>query len=372
MPAPSDRIPVKDIRSSALLDCLLGRGTKPRFALNSTVRDGRKVAIEQKVVIERPFCALRSFRGKAGETRPNVLLVAPLAGQYATLLRDTVAGLLPHSAVYLTDWIDARMVPVGEGDFDLDRNIDYVMDFVRALGPDVHVLAVCQSVVPTLAAIALLAAGGERAQPRSMVLMGGLVDTRISPTRVDRLARRLALSWLDSAVIGRVPAGFPGRGRRVYPAAAQRAGLLAYLARHLEYLGGVPSRVRVRGDEALADPQFLERLLTLMDLPAELFLQNIKTVFQDHALPRHSMTWRGRRVEPEAIGKTALLTVEGEFDDISGKGQTRAAHDLCAGIPRDMRRHHEQAGVGHFGMYVGRYWLREVAPLLGDFIRAHN
>jgi poly(3-hydroxybutyrate) depolymerase len=246
------------------------------------------------------------------------------------------------------------------------------MEFMQVLGPDLHVLALCQSAVPALAAIALLAAAGEASQPRSLVLMGGLIDTRINPTRMNRLARRLLLAWFERTVIAAVPPGYPGHDRLVYPASAQRAALLTYLARHFEYLPGVPPRLRIHGDEALADPQFCKRLLTLMDLPAELFVQNVRLVLQEHALARGALVWRGLKVRPEAVRRTALMTVEGQFDDVSGRGQTLAAHTLCRSIPAGRRSHYEQPGVGHFGMFAGPRWLDQVAPRIRAFIRAQG
>jgi poly(3-hydroxybutyrate) depolymerase len=323
-------------------------------------------------VLRKAFCTLRRIDTGSVANKPRLLLVAPLAGQYATLLVDTVAGLMAEHDVYVTDWIDARLVPVAEGKFDFEDNIGYIMEFILALGPDLHVLALCQSAVPTLAAVALLAAAADPVQTRSMILMGGLTDTRINPTRMNRLARRFSLPWLESTIITRVQHGHPGWRRRVYPASAQRTGLLMYLARHVEYLPDVPPRFRVYGDKALADPEFCKRLLTLMDLPAELFLQNIELVLQEHALARGTMVWRGREVRPEAVHRTALMTVEGEFDDISGHGQTLAAHELCRSIPDGRRCHHEQAGVGHFGMFAGPRWFDEVAPRVREFIRAQG
>jgi len=364
--------PVGEIALDELLAAVTGPHERAAFALDATRIGDTDVAVEEVVVIEKPFCTLRHFRRRIERPDPRVLIVAPLSGHYATLLRDTVAGLLPDHEVYITDWIDARQVPLTAGQFDLDDNIDYVIEFLRRLGPELHVLAVCQSAVPTLAAIALLAAADDSAQPHSMILMGGLIDTARNPTRIARMARTISFPWIESRLIAPVPAHLPGALRPVYPASLQRAGLLLYLARHLEYLPGPHSRVRVFGDPNLADPQFCQELLTVMDLPAELFLQTIRTVFQERALPRRVMTSRGRAVEPEGIRRTALLTVEGALDDVSGRGQTRAAHDLCTGLAADRRAQHEQAGVGHFGMFRGRAWRAEILPKVREFIRAQG
>jgi len=318
----------------------------------------RGFAIDHTVVERTPFCALTRFAD--GGATP-VLLVAPLSGQHTTPLEDMVEGLLPEHDVYVTAWADARDVPLAAGPFGLDDNIAVVADCIRRLGPDVHVVAVCQSAVPALAATALLAADGD-VQPRSLVLMGGLIDTRLGETRVGRVARSLSLAWLERAVIARVTPAFPGHGRRVYPAWAQRAALRAYLARHLE-VGAAPGReVGLRGDAALGDPRVCRALMTLMDVPAELFLDNIAAVFQDCALPRGTLRWRDRPVEPAAITATGLMTIEGAFDDISGRGQTHAAHDLCRQVPAARRCRHDQAGVGHFGLYAGAVWRRDVLP----------
>ncbi len=340
----------------------------PEFRLPASGSGDEAARVRGRALSRRPFCTLRRFPSPAGREAPGVLVVAPLSGQYAVLLRDVVAGLLPDHPVCITDWRSARDVPVGEGKFDFEDNISYVRDFLRCLGPEVHVLAVCQSAVPALAATALLAAADDPCQPRSLILMGGLIDSRVNPTRIDRIAQTAVFRRFERAAVSRVPPGFPGAGRRIFPAAVQRAGLLAYVARHIEPLPDAAFRLRTRGDPALADPEFLRRLLTLMDLPAELYLQNIGAVLQDHALPHGTLTWRGRRVEPAAISRTALMTVEGEHDDISGLGQTRAAQDLCRAIPSRMRRHVLQTGVGHFGMYAGRSWFEGVLPRVRDFI----
>ena len=312
------------------------------------------------------------FGHEALAENSGVLIVAPISGQYATLLRDTVAGLLTTHRVYITDWIDARQVPFDAGRFDLDENISYIIEFLRFLQANLHVLAVCQSAVPTLAALALLASEDGAAPPRSLIMMGGLIDTRINPTRIDRWAKTAAFRWLEQSVLTIVPPGFAGYLRPVYPARVQRLALLTYIGRHVEFRGDGPWQLRLYGDATLAEPRFCRELLTLMDVPAELFLSNIRAVLQDHDLPRGGMVWQGQEVRPAAIRKTALMTIEGEFDDISGRGQTFAAHRLCRSIPPDRRRHHLQRGVGHFGLYAGRSWFSKVLPRVCEFVQAQS
>lgn len=365
-------VPCARIAAADLLECLIPSPGHPSFDLGTTRWRGRELAVEERELLRKPFCSLKLFRHEAVEQSAGVLVVAPLSGQYATLLRDVVAGLLPRHPVYITDWIDARQVPLAAGRFDLADNISYVLEFLRLLPPRLHVLAVCQSAVPALAAAALLAAGGGAGQPRSLILMGGLIDTRINPTRIDRRAESLSFRWLEQNLLTVVPPGFPGYLRPVYPAHLQRLGLLAYIARHVRADDGRPGQFRVLGDATLAEPRFCRELLTLMDVPAELFLSNIRAVLQEHELPRGRMVWQGQAVEPAAIQETALMTVEGEFDDISGRGQTYAAHELCRSIAPDRRRHHLQRGVGHFGMYAGDSWFTKVLPQVTDFMQAQG
>jgi poly(3-hydroxybutyrate) depolymerase len=364
--------PVSAISMSDFLESVSSLSAAPAFRLSTTGSHRGVVEVHHRTLIRKPFCTVRQFDSGMTRSAPKVLVVAPLSGQYAVLLQDVVAGLLPDHSVYITDWRNARDVAAEKGKFDFEDNISYIHEFLRQLGPEVHVLAVCQSAVPALAATALLAAADDHRQPRSLILMGGLIDTRINPTRIDRLAETPAFRRLEEAAISRVPSGFPGTGRSIYPASVQRGGLLAYLARHIEFPAGSPSKLRIRGDPTLADPKFLKRLLTLMDLPAEFYLQNIWVVFQGHALPKGALVWQERKVTPEAISRTALMTVEGEHDDISGRGQTRAAHELCSSLAANKRRHVLQPGVGHFGMYAGRSWFESVLPQVRDFIRGQS
>ncbi len=346
---------------------------KPAFGLGHTMIENRVVPIEEVEVFENDFCVLRHFRRAVRRDDPKVLLVAPLSGHFATLLRGTVAALLPEHEVYVTDWKDASQVPISKGGFDLDDYTDDIIEFLRLLGPDTHVIAVCQPSVPVLAAVSLMAAMGDDSAPRSMVMMGGPIDTRINPTQVNQLAESHPIEWFEKTVISRVPMPNPGAMRRVYPGFLQLSGFMtmnldSHVSAHVRLFDHL-----VQGDDdgAAAHRRFYDEYMSVMDLPAEYYLQTVRTVFQEHALPKGTMTSRGRAIEPAAISKTALLTVEGEFDDISGLGQTRAAHDICSGIPAAKRKHHEQANVGHYGIFNGRRWRSEIYPLVRDFIREH-
>lgn len=352
------------------------RYPKPAFGFGSVTVDGAAVPVREEIVAEKPFCRLLHFARDtaAARTDPVVLVVAPMSGHYATLLRGTVAALLPEHEVYVTDWLDARAVPLARGAFGLGDYIDYVVDFLRLLGPDAHVLAVCQPSPPVLAAVALLAASGDAAQPRSMTLIGGPVDTRVNPTVVDRLAASQPLDWFEHKAIHSVPHWYAGANRRVYPGFLQVTGFMSMnLDRHVgEHVKLFRHLVRGDGESAEAHRRFYDEYLSVMDLAADFYLDTIRVVFQEHALPKGAMTHRGIRVEPRAIAKTALLTVEGEKDDVSGIGQTRAAHALCPAIPPERRGHRLQRGVGHFGIFNGRRWREEIYPEIRGFIRRNG
>jgi poly(3-hydroxybutyrate) depolymerase len=297
-----------------------------------------------------------------------VLIVAPLSGHFATLLRDMLAALMADHDLYLMDWVDARDVPVGEGDFGMEDDIAYIMDCVGRLEGEVHLIGMCQSAMPALAAAALLAARGGSA-PRTLTLFGGMIDTRISPTRIDRLAASRSLPWFARYAIGTVPRAYLGEGRKVLPASTQQVALVAYLMRHLAS-GEELLRKLLHDDGEDGDRYpFLRLYLSVMDLPAQFFLDTIRLVFHETALPRGILSWRGIAVEPSALTRTALMTVEGECDDVSAPGQTRVAHELCRNIPDHRRRHHLQAGVGHFGMFHGRLWRTDIMPRVRAFIR---
>jgi poly(3-hydroxybutyrate) depolymerase len=301
-------------------------------------------------------------------------MVAPLSGHFATLLRGTVAAALPDHDVYLTDWINARNVPVGLGRFGLDEVVDLVTDFIRLLGPGTHVMAVCQPSVPVLAAVSLLAAAKDPCQPRSMVLMGGPIDPAANPTEVNRFAEAHSLGWFERTVITSVPVRYPGACRRVYPGFLQLAGFLSMnLDRHISAHWRMFQQL-VEGDDdsTAATRAFYDEYSTVMDLPAEFYLETLDRVFQRHDLADGRFEVHGEPVDPGAIERTALMTVEGERDDICGPGQTVAAQQLCGNLPDAKKLHHLQLGVGHYGVFNGRRWQTETYPLVRDFIRAHS
>lgn len=349
------------------------RHGRPAFGLAATRIDEQVVAVHDRVVTSQSFCDLRRFEREGTHDDPKVLLVAPLSGHFPTLLRGTVAALLPDHDVYITDWADARDVPLSEGAFDLDDYIDTIIGFLRWLGPDTHIIAVCQPSVPVLAAVAIMAAADDPDQPRSMTLMGGPVDTRRNPTKVNKLATSRPIGWFEKSVIASVPFTYAGRMRRVYPGFLQLTGFMSMnLERHIgAHIRLFQNLVKGDGDSANAHRRFYDEYLSVMDLPAEFYLQTIATVFQTHALPSGTMVSRDRPIELAAIRRTALMTVEGELDDISGIGQTAAAHDLCVNIPAAKRRHRLQPETGHYGIFNGHRWRTTIAPEIGDFIRAN-
>ncbi|MEG1970726.1 MAG: polyhydroxyalkanoate depolymerase [Burkholderiaceae bacterium] len=353
--------------------------SKPAWGLATTTVEGAEVPITEERVIDKPFCQLIHFRrdwpaalaNRAPD--PKVLLVAPLSGHHATLLRDTVRALLPNHEVWVTDWVDARQVPVSAGPFHLDDYVEYVIEFVQRLGPEVHLISVCQPTVPVLAAVSLMASRGDPKAPRSMTMMGGPIDTRKSPTEVNALAIRKPFEWFENSVIFKVPPSYPGYLRRVYPGFLQHAGFVAmnpdrHLHSHWDYYLDL-----VKGDQEDINSHrwFYDEYNAVLDLPAEYYLDTIKIVFQEHRLPLGTWTVRGERVAPEAIKRTALFTIEGELDDISGSGQTQAAAGLCRNIPAERQRHFTAPGVGHYGIFSGRRWRELIAPQIAEFIRAN-
>ena len=361
--------------SAELVERTTRRYKKPNFDLAPMTIDGQDVAIREEAVAVKPFCTLTHFvrEGISTPSLSKILVVAPMSGHWPTLLRGTVETLLLDHDVYITGWHDARNVPLNQGGFDFDDYVDYLIEFLHIIGTDVHMLAVCQPSVPVLVAASLMAADNDPYQPRSMVLMGGPVDTRISPTKVNEMATSKPLSWFESTVIQTVPPAYAGRGRRVYPGFLQLQGFMSMnLERHVgEHLGLFHNMVRGDGDSAEQHRTFYDEYLSVMDLSAEYYLQTIRSVFQDHDLPEGKMVSRGRKVDPSAIRNTALLTVEGERDDITGIGQTEAAHRLCSSLPESMRKHHLQTKVGHYGVFNGRRWREEIYPNVRDFIRTH-
>lgn len=349
---------------------------KPSFGLDTTLVGGTRVAVTEKTVWQRPFCDLLHFERALEKPRrdPKLLIVAPMSGHYATLLRGTVEAMLPRHEVYITDWIDARMVPLADGAFDLDDYIDYLIEILHFLGEDVHVIGVCQPAVPVIAAAALMEAAGDRLAPRSMTLMGGPIDTRINPTAVNELATGKSLDWFRDNVVMKVPFPHPGAMRDVYPGFLQLSGFMSMnLDRHVTaHRDLFKHLVEGDGDSADKHRDFYDEYLAVMDLTAEFYLQTVDTVFIKQALPRGTMTHRGVPVDLTAIRNIALLTVEGENDDISGLGQTEAAQHLCTNIPDDMRAHYMQPKVGHYGVFNGSRFRAEIAPRISDFVLTHD
>ncbi len=347
---------------------------RPEWRISSTLVGGERVPVNTSTVWERPFCRLihfeRVFEHRAPRPQPRLLIVAPLSGHYPTLLRGTVEAFLPNHDVYMTDWVDSRTVPLAEGRFDLDDYIDYVISMLHALGGDTHVVAVCQPSVPVLAAAALMEADDDPCVPLSLVLMGGPIDTRVNPTIVNKLAERRGIDWFRRNVITKVPFPNPGFMRDVYPGFLQLNGFVTMnLDRHIEaHKQLFLNLVRGDGDSAQKHKEFYDEYLAVMDLAAEYYLQTVETVFVRHALPKGEMTHRGRPVDPTRIKRVALLTIEGEHDDISGVGQTEAAHRLCTNIPADRQAHWLQPGVGHYGVFNGSRFRSEIAPRIADFV----
>ncbi|MFN4126603.1 polyhydroxyalkanoate depolymerase [Pannonibacter indicus] len=349
---------------------------KPEFGLPETTIGGMKVPVSERVVWRRPFCDLLHFERGTPQRRndPKILLVAPMSGHYATLLRGTVEAMLPRADVYITDWIDARMVPLSDGKFDLDDYIDYVISMLHFLGPDTHVVAVCQPSVPVLAAVAVMEARNDPYSPSTMTLMGGPIDTRVAPTAVNDLAMSKGINWFKRNVIMQVPFPHPGMMRYVYPGFLQLSGFMSMnLDRHLiAHRDFFQHLVKGDGDSAEKHREFYDEYLAVMDLTAEFYLQTVETVFIEHSLPLGRMKHGGELVDCGAIRNTALLTIEGEKDDITGRGQTRAAHTLCTNLPDDMKAHYEQPNVGHYGVFNGSRFRAEIAPRMIDFILTHS
>jgi len=350
---------------------------KPEFGITRTALSSGPVAVTERVVWSKPFCNLIHFERDLPAGRrpdPKILIVAPMSGHYATLLRGTVETLLPKADVYITDWVDARTVPVGDGRFDLDDFIDYLITMFHELGEDTHVMAVCQPSVPVLAAVALMEEDQDRLVPTSMTLMGGPIDTRINPTAVNELAQDRPIDWFRDNVIMQVPWPHAGFTRDVYPGFLQLSGFMSMnLDKHVTAQKDFFFHlVKNDGEPAEKHREFYDEYLAVMDLTAEFYLQTVDTVFIRHALPKGEMTHRGRRIDPGAIRNVALLTVEGENDDISGVGQTEAAHRLCSGIPEAMRFHYLQPAVGHYGVFNGSRFRAEIAPRILDFMRSNG
>ncbi len=350
---------------------------KPVFGLDTTEIEGKKVTVTEQIVWVKPFCQLLHFARSMparSPKQPKMLIVAPMSGHYATLLRGTVEAFLPTHDVYITDWIDARAVPLSVGQFDLDDYIDYIIEMLHEIGGDTHVLAVCQPAVPVAAAVARMEALGDPDAPRSMILMGGPIDTRKSPTAVNKLAEERGIEWFRENCIQKVPFPHAGIMREVYPGFLQLSGFMAMnIDRHVEaHLEMFNHLMQGDGDSAEKHRDFYDEYMAVMDLTAEFYLQTVDTVFVKHALPKGEMTHRGEPVDLGAIRNVALMTVEGEKDDISGVGQTKATHDLCVNLSKDKQLYHLQFGVGHYGVFNGSRFRRDIAPAITAFTLKHD
>jgi poly(3-hydroxybutyrate) depolymerase len=345
---------------------------KPAFNITNVTVNGASHAVRESVVLEKPFGGLRHFkRDELPEGAPKLLIVAPMSGHYATLLRGTVARLAEKHEIWITDWADAKMVPLSAGRFDLDDYIDYLIDFLHFIGPGTHMLAVCQPSVPAFAAAAVMGAAKDPFRPASLTMMGGPIDTRASPTSVNDVAMERPLSWFQNNVIATVPHNYPGGGRKVYPGFLQLAGFLSmniesHMMSHYEMFKHL-----TLGDQESADAtkRFYDEYLSVCDMTADFYLQTIEHVFQRHTLPKGEFVHRGKPIDPGAIRDTALLAIEGERDDISGLGQTKAALDLAADLPAKLKKYYLAEEVGHYGIFNGSKWRTRIAPVVEDWIK---
>ena len=362
--------------AASALELLADSGTthrRPSFEIDTARVGNRLVAVREEATFRTPFGTLLHFAKDSNVRQPKILVVAPMSGHFATLLRGTVRVLMQDHDVYITDWHNARDVPLKDGLFSFDDYTDHVIRFLEVMGPGSHVMAVCQPAVAVLAAVSIMAQANNRAQPRSMTLMAGPIDTRLSPTRVNQLAKEHSIDWFEQKLIGHVPFRYRGARRRVYPGFMQLSAFVSMnLDRHARaHLDQLRNLVRGDGDSATMHRKFYDEYLAVMDLPAEFFLETVKKVFQEHDLPRGVLTFRHRPVEPAAIRRTALFTVEGELDDICAIGQTMAALDLCKNLRPAMKRHHLQTGVGHYGVFNGKRWANEIYPQVREFVQAN-
>jgi len=359
--------------NSELFMRLMRRYHKPEWGISHVLVNGQDVAVTEELAIDKPFCKLVHFRKELDLDQPKLLIVAPLSGHFATLLRDTVRTTLIDHDVWVTDWVDAKMVPVSKGAFHLDDYVAYVQEFIRALSPNLSVMSVCQPTVPVLAAVSLLASNNDPATPNAMIMMGGPIDARRSPTTVNTFAEQRSHSWFARRVIMRVPYNHPGYTRKVYPGFLQHASFMAmnpdrHLNAHWQFYNHL---IEGDGDSAEAHRQFYDEYNAVLDMPAEYYLDTVRIVFQEFLLPKGEWHVNGERVAPESIRNTALFTIEGELDDISGNGQTQVAHELCTGIPEKNRKHLLAKKVGHYGIFSGRKFRERIYPQIRDFIHEH-
>jgi poly(3-hydroxybutyrate) depolymerase len=347
---------------------------KPEFGIETVIVEGKTVRVHEEDVLSKPFGQLKHFRKHGVPGGPKLLMVAPMSGHYATLLRGTVERMVPGHDVYITDWRDAKLVPVDQGSFDLDDYVDYLIEFLEHIGPGAHMLAVCQPSVPAYAAAALMCADKNPCRPKTLTLMGGPIDTRMAPTEVNIVATQRPFAWFENNVIATVPYLYPGAGRAVYPGFLQLAGFMAmnlgdHLTSHWEMFKHL---VQGDGDSADASKDFYDEYRSVCDMTSEFYLQTVDVVFQRHLLPKGELMHRGRRVDPGAIRDVALLAIEGERDDISGIGQTRAALDISTGLPARLKRYHLAKGAGHYGIFHGSKWRNRIAPVVEDWIASHR
>jgi poly(3-hydroxybutyrate) depolymerase len=347
---------------------------KPQFGISETEVAGKKVDVWEETILEKPFCKLTRFKRDTKQKNSKLLLVAPMSGHHATLLRGTVEALLPHHDVYITDWMDGREVPLFKGEFNLHSYIDYLIEFMRHIGPDVHTMAVCQPSVPLMAAVALLNEMKDPCAPKTMTLMGGPIDTRKAPTKVNQFSQEHSIEWFESNVITRVPMNYPGFMRRVYPGFLQLAGFMSmnferHKDAHVELFNHL---VQGDGDKAQSHRDFYNEYLAVADLPAEYYLQTIEEVFHKHSLPEGKLMHYDNRVRPDAITKTAILAIEGELDDISGLGQTKAALEITKNLPDTKKKYHMAPQVGHYGIFNGRKWREQVRPVITQWIEKNS
>jgi poly(3-hydroxybutyrate) depolymerase len=376
LPAPVAGLPGSRRLKAACQIVASARPThvRPHWGIDSVAVEGRTTEVHERPALETPFATLLHFAKPTVSGQPRTLLVGPLSGHFATLLRPTVRTLLADHDVYVLDWHNARDIPVADGRFGLDEYIDHVMQALRHLGPDTHVLAVCQPAPLVLAAVAVLAAAGDAAQPSSLTLIAGPIDTRVNPNRINTLADRRPLSFYERFLTTRVPGHYPGAGRPVYPGAAQLTSFMSmnprrHIGAHVQLYRAL---VADDAETATRIRDFYDEYGAVMDVPAEFYLETLQHIFMEHDLPRGTFSWRGQPVDPSAIQNTALLTVEGAQDDMCSPGQTEAAHRLCTGIPEERKRHHLQAGVGHYGAFAGSRWDSEIYPVIRSFIAEHR
>jgi len=343
---------------------------RPPFDIDTVTVGNREVAVREEVAHVTPFGTLLHFKKDVDAAQPRVLLVAPLSGHFATLLRATVNTMLAEHDVYITDWHNARDVALSHGQFGFDDYIQHLIEFLETIGPGAHIVAVCQPCVAALVATAVMAQSQHPAQPRSMTLMAGPIDCRVHPTKVNELANSKPISWFEQNLIATVPARFPGAFRRVYPGFVQLAAFMSMnIDRHVKAHKELYENLRDGEiEKAEATKAFYDEYFAVLDLTAEFYLETVRLVFQEHALPLGNLKWHGERVDPRAIRRTMLLTVEGERDDICAVGQTMAAHDLCSGLRPYLRRHHMQVGVGHYGVFSGQRWTSQIYPILRNVI----